>query len=99
MTYTLCVILPDIMIDVTPLEDWYVTGKDLRKLAYAAGFTSLFSAGKYLDIDDSKLNRWSKLDRVPNGRILALALLALKYRAVNERLERELAALKQEKIA
>lgn len=74
------------MLDVIPLNDWYLDGNDLRKLIYQAGFNSIYSAGKYLDVDDVKMRRWTKLEKVPNGRVIGLALLALKYKAAYERL-------------
>lgn len=79
-------------MDLTALSEWYVTGKDLRKLIYEAGFNSPYSYSKYFDLNYSKVQRWLKLEMIPDGRVIAYGLLALKYKAQVERLERELAA-------
>lgn len=79
---------------IASLSDWYLSGKDLRQLVYEAGFNSPYAAGRFFDLDHRRMNKWVRLDVVPNGRILGLALLGLKYKAQVERLERELAVYK-----
>lgn len=86
-------------MDLTDLNDWQISGKDLRRLIYEAGFNSPYSYSHYFALNYNKVRRWLKLDVIPDGRVISYALLALKYKAANQRLEREIAALKNQAAA
>lgn len=82
-------------MNLTDLKDWYISGRELKKLIYEAGFNSAYSYSKYFDLNYSKVQRWLKLEVIPDGRVISYALLALKYKAAYERVIAEREAQKQ----
>jgi len=86
-------------MNVGELSDWYVSGKEIKRMIHSAGFNSVYSCCQYFGLNHNKMRRWLKLDVVPDGRVLGIALIGVKQKAQLERVERELAALKQEKVA
>lgn len=76
------------------LDQWLLTGKEMRRLIYEAGFSSPYSFAQYYAVNYEKVQRWLKLDQVPDGRLIGGALIGLRNQARLERVERELAAYK-----